>query len=122
VRIRPIADSIICVEGDFGDSYTSGGILIKSTIGKAEGITPRWFRVLAVGPEIRDIKPHNWVLVSYGRWTEGVEIEDDRLPGGRGKIWRVEAESCLAWSAERPEETLNINLDVVTAQRKTLEI
>lgn len=120
MKIRAIADSIICVDGDFGDTYTSGGILIKSTIGKSEGITPRWFRVLDVGPDIDFVQPNNWVLVAYGRWTQGVVIEDERFPEGRGKIWRVEAESCLAWSEEKPEETLNINLDVVTAEKKRL--
>lgn len=122
MKIRAISDSIICVDGDFGDTYTQGGILIKSTIGKSQGITPRWFRVLDVGPDIDFVQPGHWVLVSYGRWTEGVIIEDERFPEGRGRIWRVEAQSCLAWSDEKPEETLNINLDVVTAQRKTLEV
>jgi hypothetical protein len=58
--------------------------------------------------------------VAYGRWSEGVEIDDDRLEGGRGKIWKVEAESCLAISDEKPAETININLDVVTAEKKRL--
>lgn len=122
MKIRAIRDSILCTDGDFGDTFTRGGILIKKTIGKAEGITPRWFRVFDTGPEVDFVRPGQWVLVAYGRWTEGVDIEDDRFSGETKKVWRVEAESCMLVSDEKPEETLNINVDAVTAQKKTLEV
>lgn len=122
MKLRAIYDTVLCTDGDFGDTYTKGGILIKKTIGKAEGITPRWFRVLDVGPEIKFLTPGQWVLVAYGRWSEGLEIEDERFQGERKKVWRVEADSCLAVSDERPDEVININTDVVTAQKKTLEV
>lgn len=122
MKLRAINDCILCIDGDFGDTYTRGGILLKKTIGKAEGITPRWFRVLDVGPDIKYIKPDQWVLVSYGRWSEGLEIEDERFNGERKTVWRVEAESCLAIADQRPEETININLNTVSAEKKTLPV
>jgi hypothetical protein len=122
MKLRAINDSILCTDGDFDDAYTPGGILIKKTIGKAEGITPRWFKVLDVGPDIDYVHPGQWVLVSYGRWTEGVEIPDERLQGERKKIWRVEAESCLAVTDAKPEDVININIDTVSAERKRLEV
>lgn len=122
MKLRAINDSILCTDGDFGDTYTPGGILIKKTIGKAEGIVPRWFRVFDTGPDIDFVQPGQWVLVSYGRWTEGVNIPDERFQGEIKKVWRVEAESCLAVSDEKPQAVLNINTDVVTAQKKTLEV
>ena len=122
MKLRAINDVVLCTDGDFGDTYTRGGILLKKTIGKAEGITPRWFRVLDVGPEVKFLRPGQWVLVAYGRWSEGLEVEDERFQGERKKIWRVEADSCLAVSDQRPEEVININLDVVTAEKKKLEV
>jgi hypothetical protein len=48
------------------------------------------------------------VLVSYGRWTEAVELEDDRLEGGKAKVWKVDPEACLAL-AETKENAFNYN-------------
>ena len=45
MRLKAIQDNILCINGDFGDKTTASGLLIKSTIGKDEGITPRWFEV-----------------------------------------------------------------------------
>ena len=107
-RINPIRDNILCTDGDFGDQTTQSGLIIKSTIGKEEGVVPRWFKVLAVGPDIDWLQPGQWVYVEYGRWTEGFKIrpQDDRLEDDQ-KIWKVERKSCLAVSDEKPD-TLNI--------------
>ena len=107
-RINPIGDNILCTDGDFGDQTTRAGLIIKSTIGKEEGVVPRWFKVFAVGPEIDWLQPGQWVYVEYGRWTEGFKIhpQDERLEQDQ-KIWKVEPKSCLAISDEKPD-TLNI--------------
>lgn len=119
-RINPIGDNILCTDGDFGDQTTQAGLIIKSTIGKEEGVVPRWFKVFAVGPEIDWLQPGQWVYVEYGRWTEGFKInpQDDRLEQDQ-KIWKVEPKSCLAISDEKPD-TLNIKStpgDVFKKQR-----
>ena len=41
MKLRAIKDNILCSNGDFGDTVTDSGILIKSTAGKNEGITPQ---------------------------------------------------------------------------------
>ena len=74
--LKPLHDNILAINGDFGDMHTQAGIFIKSTIGKSEGITPRWFEVKAVGPEQKHIEPGMWVYVEYGRWTEGFTFEE----------------------------------------------
>ena len=119
-RINPIGDNILCTDGDFGDQTTQAGLIIKSTIGKEEGVVPRWFKVFAVGPEIDWLHPGQWVYVEYGRWTEGFKInpQDDRLEQDQ-KIWKVEPKSCLAISDQKPD-TLNIKStpgDVFKKQR-----
>ena len=105
--LKAYKDNILCVEGDFGDKTTEAGIIIKSTIGSDEGITPRWFKAFEVGPDIDWVKPGQWLYVEYGRWTEGFTVKDDRLEEGQ-KIWKVEPKACMATADEKPADTLNI--------------
>ena len=71
MRIKPRTDNIFCINADFGDTVTKQGIIIKKTLGKESGITPRWMEVFDVGPDIDWLQPGQWVYVEYGRWTEG---------------------------------------------------
>ena len=108
MKLRPIKDNILCLNGDFGDTVTESGILIKSTAGKNEGITPRWFEVFEVGPEIDWLQPGQWVYVEYGRWSESLKLEDERWEG-KQEVWRVDPKGCLAVSDEKPENTMYYN-------------
>ena len=45
MRIKPRTDNIFCINADFGDTVTNAGIIIKKTLGKESGITPRWMEV-----------------------------------------------------------------------------
>lgn len=122
MRLRAIGDNILCTDGDFGDIVTAGGLVVKSNIGTAEGITPRWFQVFEVGPEIDWIESEQWVYVDYGRWTEALNVEDERFatPGNKKKIWKIDPKGCLAVSDEAPAGTLNFNTESVGAMKKTL--
>lgn len=117
-RLRAINDNILCINGDFGDQTTESGLIIKSTIGKSEGITPRWFQVLEVGPKISWLKEGQWVYVEYGRWTEGFKANDERLEPDQ-KVWKVEPKACMIVSDEEPDGTLNITDSTVSAMKKT---
>ena len=110
-QLRAIKDTILAINGDFEDHITESGIIVKSTAGKNEGITPRWFEVLEVGPDMDYLTPGQWVYVEYGRWTYGMELSDDRLPEGKGKVWRIDPKGCLAVSDEAPGNTLYFNKD-----------
>ena len=110
MKLRAIKDNILCLNGDFGDTVTDSGILIKSTAGKNEGITPRWFEVFEVGPDIDWLQPGQWVYVEYGRWSESLKLEDERWEG-KQEVWRVDPKGCLAVSDEKPENTLYYNKD-----------
>lgn len=119
--IRAYKDNILCTEGDFGDQVTGAGIIIKSTIGSTDGVVPRWFKVFEVGPKIDWLAPGQWVLVEYGRWTEALELKDDRFETDSkvDKVWKVDPKGCLAVSDEKINN-LNIASDSIEAQRKTL--
>ena len=107
MRIKPRTDNIVCINADFGDTVTNAGIIIKKTLGKESGVTPRWMEVFDVGPDIDFLQPGQWVYVEYGRWTEGFKVKDDRLEEGQ-EIWKVDPAGCLAVADEKPSDQINI--------------
>jgi hypothetical protein len=124
MKLRAIRDNILCTDGDFGDKVTASGLIVQSTIGKSEGIVPRWFRVFEVGSDIDWIQPGQWVYVEYGRWTEGIEVEDERFDteNNKKKIWKIDPNACLLVSDEEPNlKEIIVNTEAVSAVKKTLE-
>lgn len=96
-KIIPIGNSILVADMNFKERLTNSGIFIPSDNGKTQGIRPRWARVYAVGPEQKDVEVGQWVLVSHGRWTRGVEIEDET---GKHTIRRIDPNDMLLLSDE----------------------
>jgi hypothetical protein len=68
---------------------------------RTAGIRPRWARVYAIGPEQEDIAVGDWVLVSHGRWTRGVDIED---ADGNKTLRRIDPNDILLVSDEEPND------------------
>ena len=101
--LKPIRDNILATKGDFGDMETRAGIIIKSNVGKSEGITARWFQIAAVGPEQKHIEPGMWVYVEHGRWTEGFTYDEERY-------WQLDPNGCLAASWDEPKNIVNIGI------------
>jgi len=120
MRLRALSDNILCIEGDFGDQTTESGIIVKSTIGKAEGVVPRWFKVFEVGPKIDWLKSGQYVYVQHGRWTEGFKTTDDRLEPDQ-KVWKVEPKACMLVSDDKPDMSINLTDTTVSAFKKTLD-
>lgn len=100
--IKPIRDHILICNMSFEEQKTSWGLVIQSDDGKSEGIKPRWGRVWAIGPEQKDVKVGEWVLVEHGRWTRGIDIEND--DGTTTTIRRVENKSILMSADEKPSD------------------
>lgn len=123
-KLRALPDVILCTDGDFGPEKTSSGILIGKTIGTADGITPRWFKVFDVGSNIKGITKGEWICVEYGRWTEGVNADDPELVDEENmpkKVWRIDPKGVMLSADEKPN-TLNINADVASTQKKRLPV
>lgn len=76
-KLKPVNDTVIVSDMEFDQRITTGGIILLNDNGTTHGIRPRWGRIYAVGPDQTEFKPGQWVMVSHGRWTRGVEIEDD---------------------------------------------
>jgi hypothetical protein len=61
----------------FEERISNGGIIILNDDMKSSGIRPRWAKVYAVGPDQKDVQVGQYILISHGRWTRGIKIEDD---------------------------------------------
>jgi co-chaperonin GroES (HSP10) len=106
--IRALNDHIIVTDMNFDQKITHGGIIIPSGDRKLEGIHARWARVYATGPGQRDVQVGQYVLVSHGRWTRGLEIQDVE---GEKTIRRVDNTDILMVSDEpQQDETIGRGL------------
>ena len=47
--------------------------------------------------------PGDWILVEHGRWTEGMEVEDDRLDEG-DRVWQIDPNGILGISDQEPQD------------------
>lgn len=100
-QLRPLNNSVIVGEMNFEERLSSGGIVLVKDNGKSSGIRPRWGRVYAVGPEQKDIRVGTWICVEHGRWTRGIDIEDEN---GRQTLRRVDPKDIMLESDEQPDD------------------
>jgi co-chaperonin GroES (HSP10) len=79
---RPIQRHIIVTDMEFDERVTNTGIIIPNDDMKSSGIRPRWAQVYAIGPEFKsdELKVGNWICIAHGRWTRGIEVEDEEGP------------------------------------------
>lgn len=96
-QIKPILDHIIVDEMQFDERISSGGIVLLNDDMKNSGIRPRWAKVYAIGPKQEDVSVGQYVLISHGRWTRGIKIEDET---GEKTIRRVDPNDILMVSNE----------------------
>lgn len=99
-KLRPIREHILVRDMNFAEQYSAGGIYIPSDDGKSEGVKPRWAKVFAIGPEQKDVKVGEWICVEHGRWTRGLEVEED--DGTKFTIWRVDPAGVMMSADEKP--------------------
>jgi len=76
-KLKVLKDNIIVTDMNFDGRKLQSGIVLLNDNGKGYGIRPRWGRVYAVGPTQTDVKVGQWILVAHGRWTRGLDIEDE---------------------------------------------
>jgi co-chaperonin GroES (HSP10) len=100
-QLRPLKDAVIVSDMNFEERLSTGGIVLVKDNGKSSGIRPRWGRVYAVGPEQKDIKIGTWICVEHGRWTRGIDIEDET---GKQTLRRVDPKDIMMESDEEPQD------------------
>ena len=91
-QIKALHDHVIVSEMAFDQRITQSGLILMNDNGTTLGIRPRWGRVYAVGPKQQDIKVGQWICVAHGRWTRGLDIEDE---SGKTTIRRIDPADIL---------------------------
>lgn len=101
IKVKAILNHVLITNMNFDEVKTAGGIILRSDDGKSHGIHPRWGKVYAVGPDQKDVKVGQWVLVEHGRWTRKVKIYDYE---GEKSIQRVDADGIIGVQDDAPSE------------------
>lgn len=96
-QLRPLGNSVIVSDMLFDERISRGGIVIVNDNGTTKGIRPRWGHVYAVGPDQTDVRVGEWILIAHGRWTRGIDIEDEN---GKKTLRRVDPDDILLRSDE----------------------
>lgn len=103
--IKPIHDKVIVTDLQHGEQKTKSGLIIlddSTTAAGDRGIKPRWALVHAVGPEQKDVKKGDWILLEHGRWSQGQDLNHgDEQPI---RFWLADHNSILAVSDELPQD------------------
>jgi co-chaperonin GroES (HSP10) len=100
-QLKPLRDAVIVGEMNFEERLSDGGIILVKDNGKSSGIRPRWGKVYAVGPDQHTIKVGTWICVEHGRWTRGLDIEDEN---GKQTLRRVDPKDIMMESDELPKD------------------
>lgn len=100
-QLKPLRDAVIVSEMNFDERLSTGGIVLVKDNGKSSGIRPRWGRVYAVGPDQHSVKVGTWICVEHGRWTRGLDIEDEH---GKQTLRRVDPKDIMMESDEMPQD------------------
>jgi co-chaperonin GroES (HSP10) len=115
---RAIGDQVLVTDMHFGEQTTASGIILGNDDGKTRGIYPRWAKVYSKGPRNKDpFEVGDWILVSHGRWTRSLKLE---TPEGEVELRKVELESILAYSDEKPEG-LQIGAEFADGEHATID-
>jgi co-chaperonin GroES (HSP10) len=103
-KLQPLKNKVFVEEMESGPTITSSGLILPDDNMKESGVKPRWSKVYAVGPDVDDLKPGDWVLTKHARWSLGIDLElEDRTV----RIWQVEyPESVELVSEEDPRTAL----------------
>jgi co-chaperonin GroES (HSP10) len=96
---HPLGKHIIVSKMEFTERFTKSGIVLLNDDMKSHGIRPRWAQVYAIGPDFKDddIEVGKWIYITHGRWTRGIDIEDET---GKHTLRRVDPDDILLISDE----------------------
>lgn len=100
-EIKALRDHVLVSGMNFDGRKLSSGIQLLGDDLRTAGIRPRWARVYAIGPDQQDIQVGQWVLVSHGRWTRGIKVED---AAGEQTLRRIDPEDVLLVADEEPAD------------------
>lgn len=102
-ELRALKKDVLVTDMSFDQRITQGGLILLNDNGTSLGIRPRWGRVYAVGPLQKDVKVGQWICVAHGRWTRGIDLEDE---SGKRTIRKIDPNDILliSNSEEMPQD------------------
>lgn len=98
-EIIPLHKDVLVYDMYFGEKKTTAGIIILDDNKKDRGIHPRWAKVYAVGSKQVDVKKDDWVLIEHGRWSRGIDLEEQGIT-----LRRVDPKCILGISENEPNQ------------------
>ena len=116
-QLTPLHKDIIVTDMNFDVRITNSGIILPNDNGTGSGIRPRWGRVYAVGKDQQDVRVGQWICVAHGRWTRGINIEDE---SGKRTIRKIDPDDILLISGgdECPQDDTMSDAVNVTKQTR----
>jgi hypothetical protein len=96
-----IKKDVIVTDMEFDQRITQAGLILPNDNGTSLGIRPRWGQVYAVGPDQTDVQIGQWICVAHGRWTRGLEIEDET---GEKTIRKIDPKDILLVADTQPQD------------------
>ena len=106
-NFKALGKTIVVTDMKFDDRITANGIILMNDDKKSAGIRPRWAKVYAVGPDMNDddIAVGKYILISHGRWTRGITVEDET---GKKTLRKVDENDILLVSdSAMDDETMS---------------
>ncbi len=101
-QFNPLGKHVIVHNMTFDQRLTRGGIILLNDDMKSAGIRPRWAQIYAIGPDYDgELKVGQWVCVEHGRWTRGMDIEDET---GEHTLRRIDLNDTMLVSDERVDD------------------
>jgi co-chaperonin GroES (HSP10) len=116
-QLIALQDTVLVSEMLFDARITTGGIYIPNDNGTGHGIRPRWGKVYAVGPKQTSVKVGQWICVAHGRWTRGLDIEDET---GKLTIRKIDPKDILLISDLEDAPNDQTFSDAVHIAKKTM--
>jgi hypothetical protein len=116
-QIKALKDHVLVHDMIFDVRITQSGIILPNDNGKGYGIRPRWGRVYAVGPNQHNVYVGQWIMVAHGRWTRGLQLEDEN---GEVTLRKIDPKDILLItdSEEAPQD--DTQSDAVHIDKQTM--
>ncbi|SRR6056297_212354 len=101
-QIKPLKDKVLgfMIEPLSGTRQTLGGVYLTADETSEDHVRPRWFQITHIGPEQEELYVNQYVLVPFGRWSRGINIENDMREDQ--KLFLIDHDDVLGVSDEIP--------------------
>jgi hypothetical protein len=100
-ELKALKKDVLVTDMSFDQRITQSGLILLNDNGTSLGIRPRWGQVYAIGPHQTDVRVGQWICVAHGRWTRGLEIEDET---GKRTIRKIDPNDILLISETQPQD------------------